>query len=170
MRVRILLLTQLLEGVAHLTAHSIAHRDLKSDNLLLDTIEPQAPILVITDFGCCLSDKANGLHVPFNSYEVDRGGNTALMAPEIITQTPGIFSVLNYSKADLWSAATIAYEIFGMSNPFFECNGKNRLMNVNYKENELPKLPDEVPSVFKALIKNLLMRNPNKVRFSFFFN
>lgn len=62
-----------MEGVAHLTAHSIAHRDLKSDNLLLDTTEPDAPILVISDFGCCLADKANGLYLPYTSYDVDKG-------------------------------------------------------------------------------------------------
>lgn len=72
-RTSILLLAQLMEGVAHLTAHSIAHRDLKSDNLLLDTTEPDAPILVISDFGCCLADKANGLYLPYTSYDVDKG-------------------------------------------------------------------------------------------------
>ncbi|KAJ8977930.1 hypothetical protein NQ317_002904 [Molorchus minor] len=137
-RTSILLLAQLLEGVAHLTAHSIAHRDLKADNLLLDTSELDVPILVISDFGCCLSDKQNGLMLPYTSYDVDKGGNTALMAPEIIGQQPGTFSVLNYSKSDLWATGTIAYEIFG--------NG----------------LPDDVPSVVRMLIKNILKPNPNK--------
>ena len=159
-RTSLLLLSQLLEGVAHLTAHGIAHRDLKSDNLLLDTTEPESPILVISDFGCCLADRSNGLSLPYTSYEIDKGGNTALMAPEIINQTPGTFAVLNYAKADLWAAGAIAYEIFGCANPFY---GKNRLKNFNYKEQDLPKLPDEVPDVVKALVGNLLKRNPNKV-------
>ncbi|KAJ8938203.1 hypothetical protein NQ318_011699 [Aromia moschata] len=73
-RASMLLLAQLLEGVAHLTSHSIAHRDLKSDNLLLDTSEPDTPILVISDFGCCLADKKNGLMLPYTSYDVDKGG------------------------------------------------------------------------------------------------
>ena len=33
---RCLLLAQLLEGIAHLEKHGIAHRDLKSDNILVD--------------------------------------------------------------------------------------------------------------------------------------
>ncbi|RZC35857.1 serine/threonine-protein kinase PINK1, mitochondrial [Asbolus verrucosus] len=158
-RTSLLLLSQLLEGVAHLTAHGIAHRDLKSDNLLLDTTEPDSPILVISDFGCCLADKNSGLLLPYTSYETDKGGNTALMAPEIINQKPGTFSVLNYTKADLWATGAIAYEIFGCPNPFY---GSKRLKNVNYKEQELPPLPQEVPSVIQLLIGNFLKRNPNK--------
>ncbi|XP_019869047.1 serine/threonine-protein kinase Pink1, mitochondrial [Aethina tumida] len=161
-RKSILLLTQLLEGVAHLTAHGIAHRDLKADNLLLDTSEPDVPVLVISDFGCCLADRSNGLMLPYTSYDVDKGGNTALMAPEIIMQQPGTFRVLNYTKSDLWAAGTIAYEIFGCDNPFYEVKNKDRLRNVNYKEEELPELPDDVPVIIKFLVKNLLMRNPNK--------
>lgn len=162
-RTSILLFSQLVEGVAHLTAHAIAHRDLKSDNLLIDTSESHVPILVISDFGCCLADRANGLHLPFTSYETDKGGNTALMAPEIYNQTPGTFSVLNYSKSDLWSAGAIAYEIFRMTNPFYDGENWKKLKNFNYKEEELPELPGEVPNIFRMLVKNLLMRNPNKV-------
>ena len=82
-REKTLLLAQLLEGVAHLVDHDEAHRDLKSDNLLLDTTFNGTPKLVITDFGCCLCDKRLRLKLPFESDHVDRGGNSALMAPEV---------------------------------------------------------------------------------------
>lgn len=162
-RTSVLLLAQLLEGVAHLTAHDVAHRDLKSDNLLLDTSEIDTPILVISDFGCCLADKQNGLMLPYTSYDVDKGGNTALMAPEILTQQPGTFSVLNYSRSDLWAAGAIAYEIFGCVNPFYGSSNQGKLKSANYKEDELPELPDHVPSIIGMLIKSCLKRNPNKV-------
>lgn len=161
-RTSVLLLAQLLEGIAHLTAHSIAHRDLKSDNLLLDTSEPDTPILVISDFGCCLADKQHGLMLPYSSYDVDKGGNTALMAPEIIGQQPGTFSVLNYTKSDLWAAGTIAYEMFGCVNPFYGGNGQEKLRSINYNEEDLPELPDDVPTVLRLLVKNCLKRNPSK--------
>lgn len=91
------------------------------------------------------------------------------MAPEIITQTPGTFSVLNYSKSDLWAAGTIAYEIFGLCNPFYVCNGNSdkKLVNTTYKEEELPELSEEIPIIIRSLIKNLLKRNPKKVCFIF---
>ncbi|XP_056648015.1 serine/threonine-protein kinase Pink1, mitochondrial [Diorhabda sublineata] len=162
LRTSILLFTQLLEGVAHINSNNIAHRDLKSDNLLLDTTEPEAPMLVISDFGCCLADKTNGLSLPYSSYDVDKGGNTALMAPEIMCQVPGTFSVLNYSKSDLWAAATIGYEIFGKKNPFYKNERNNYLRSATYKEENLPPMPDDIPLIFKMLIKNLLQRNPSK--------
>ena len=67
-------------GITHMVRNGIAHRDLKSDNLLISEDET-FPRLVISDFGCCL----NGLSLPFVTWETDRGGNAALMAPEIAT-------------------------------------------------------------------------------------
>lgn len=43
----------------------------------------ECPGVVITDFGCCLSDNVNGLSLPYKSPDTDRGGNAALMAPEV---------------------------------------------------------------------------------------
>ena len=87
-RVSSFLLVQLLEGVAHLTKHGVAHRDLKTDNILLDeSFEGSCPRLVIADFGCCLADRRWGLRLPFISEEVNRGGNAFLMAPEVILST-----------------------------------------------------------------------------------
>lgn len=146
-----------------MTAHNVAHRDLKSDNLLLDLTEPEVPVLIISDFGCCLADKSNGLMLPYTSYDVDKGGNTALMAPEIICQQPGSYSILNYMKADLWAAGAIAYEIFGCNNPFYRSNDCLLLRSGNYKEETLPDLPDEVPVIIKMLVVNCLKRNPRKV-------
>ncbi|CAK9818365.1 Serine/threonine-protein kinase Pink1, mitochondrial [Anthophora quadrimaculata] len=160
-RESILLLAQLLESITHLNAHGIAHRDLKSDNILLDLSEEtdNCPSLVITDFGCCLADKRHGLYLPYNTHDIDKGGNAALMAPEVITAEPGPFTSINYTKADLWTVGTIAYEIFGMKNPFHGDKENASLKNHNYKEQDLPALPSQVPTIVSALIKNLLSRN-----------
>lgn len=119
LRTRILLFAQLLEAVAHLNRYGVAHRDLKSDNILIEIRPNMPPNLVLSDFGCCIADKSYGLQLPYSSGEIDKGGNTALMAPEIINKQPGTFSVLNYTKADLWACGAIAYEIFGLKNPFY---------------------------------------------------
>lgn len=135
---------------------------MKSDNLLLDLSESSdnCPSLVISDFGCCLADKSNGLYLPYNSHDVDKGGNVALMAPEVITATPGSFTSINYTKSDLWTAGTIAYEIFGMKNPFYgNDKGTNNLKNYNYTDEDLPQLPSSVPSTIAAVVKNILSRN-----------
>lgn len=164
-RVSILLFAQLLEAVAHMNHHGIAHRDLKADNILLDLSEESdnCPTLVVTDFGCCLAEKNLGLYLPYNSHDIDKGGNAALMAPEIIAAEPGSFTSLNYSKADLWTAGTIAYEIFGLRNPFSgTAKEKSMLKNYDYNEEDLPPLPESVPIIIQALIRNILTRNANK--------
>lgn len=158
-RTSAILFTQLLEGVTHMVANNIAHRDLKSDNILLDLADPHTPLAVISDFGCCLAEQSSDLTVSYTTYDIDKGGNTALMAPEIISKKPGPFSKLNYSKSDLWAVGALGYEIFGETNPFY--GDKNRRLNsMMYKEEDLPQLPEKVPTIFKRLIKNLLRRHP----------
>lgn len=131
------------------------------------------PVLVLSDFGCCVADKNHGLRIPYSSSEMDKGGNTALMAPEVILKQPGMLSTLNYTKSDLWACGSIAYEIFGQPNPFYYANNvanaKPALKNVDYNEAELPEMPSEVPLIVKKLVENMLQRNPSKVMLSIYF-
>lgn len=168
MRTRILLFAQLLEAIAHLYRHGVAHRDLKADNILIDLNgNDRHPILVLSDFGCCIADKSHGLTVPYTSMDTDKGGNTALMAPEIINKLPGAFSMLDYSKSDLWACGAIAYEIFGQRNPFYDSEHPNSpdgnvLRSSDYSEKDLPQLDHSVPLLISKLVQNILQRNPNK--------
>ncbi|XP_033899230.2 serine/threonine-protein kinase PINK1, mitochondrial-like [Acipenser ruthenus] len=160
-REAILLILQLLEGVDHLNRQGIAHRDLKSDNILLERDSVGRPRLVITDFGCCLAEQHLWLKLPFNSYCVDRGGNACLMAPEVASAVPGPGVVIDYSKADVWAVGAIAYEIFGLPNPF--CTpGPEVLESRTYQEKQLPPLPSTVPPEARLVVKLLLRRNANK--------
>ena len=167
-RTRVIILAQLLEAVAHLNRFGIAHRDLKSDNILVDTSTDSQPLLVLSDFGCCLADKKNGLRLPYASGEIDKGGNQALMAPEIINKEPSMFSVLNYSKSDLWACGAIAYEIFGYPNPFYNPPSQNSigfppaLINETYSEESLPMMGEEVPFIVRKLVANILQRSPGR--------
>jgi PTEN induced putative kinase 1 len=168
MRTRIILFAQLLEAVAHLNRFGVAHRDLKSDNILIDTSSDSLPLLVLSDFGCCLADKVNGLKLPYSTHEMEKGGNQALMAPEIINKEPSMFAVLNYSKSDLWACGAIAYEIFGYQNPFYNpVNGHSSnvipaLTNQNYHESMLPEMGDDVPLVVRKLVENILQKSPSR--------
>lgn len=166
-RMALLLFAQLLEAVAHLYRHGVSHRDLKSDNILIEKHELcPVPLLVLNDFGCALADRLNGFLVPYATEDMDRGGNAALMAPEIITMQPGRHAVLDYTKADLWAAGTIGYEIFGEQNPFVGSKGSmgSSLRNVDYAESDLPTLGENCPVIVQRLIANMLKRNPKKVR------
>ncbi|XP_056129400.1 serine/threonine-protein kinase PINK1, mitochondrial [Lampris incognitus] len=154
-----LMVLQLLEGVDHLYRQGVAHRDLKSDNVLLEFDSDGCPRLVISDFGCCMAQNDSSLQLPFNSMFVDRGGNACLMAPEVATAVPGPSVVINYSKADAWALGAISYEIFGQRNPFY---GEGGLESRNYQEKQLPPLPASVPADVQLVIRLLLRRNPNK--------
>ncbi|XP_050316245.1 serine/threonine-protein kinase Pink1, mitochondrial [Anthonomus grandis grandis] len=160
LRTSALLLTQLLEGVVHMVANNIAHRDIKADNILLELSDPKSPLAVISDFGCCLADKSTDLVVPYTSFDIEKGGNTALMAPEIISKKPGPFSRLNYLKSDMWAVGALGYEVFGAPNPFYG-NRNTRLLSSTYKDEDLPSLPSSVPGLFNRLVKNLLRRDPS---------
>ncbi|KAI3356947.1 hypothetical protein L3Q82_003592 [Scortum barcoo] len=154
-----LMVLQLLEGVDHLCRQGIAHRDLKSDNVLLEFDSDGCPRLVITDFGCCLAQSDSSLQLPFNSMWVSRGGNASLMAPEVTTAVPGCGVVIDYSKADTWAVGAISYEIFGLDNPFYRAVG---LESRTYQEKQLPPLPSRVPADVQLVIRLLLRRNPSK--------
>lgn len=154
-----IMMLQLLEGVDHLCRQSIAHRDLKSDNILLEFDTTGCPRLVITDFGCCLAEEGLGLKLPFTSRWVNRGGNACLMAPEVATAVSGPGVEIDYSKADAWAVGAIAYEIFGQPNPFYSPAG---LESRNYQEKQLPQLPASSPEHVRLVVRLLLRRNPNK--------
>ncbi|XP_008291384.1 serine/threonine-protein kinase PINK1, mitochondrial [Stegastes partitus] len=154
-----LMVLQLLEGVDHLCRQGVAHRDLKSDNVLLEFDSDGCPRLVISDFGCCLAQNDSNLQLPFNSVWVSRGGNASLMAPEVTTAVPGCGAVIDYSKADAWAVGAISYEIFGQQNPFYRAGG---LESRNYQEKQLPSLPSGVPADVQLVIRLLLRRNPGK--------
>lgn len=157
-RIATFLMLQLLQGISHLTRHGISHRDLKTDNLLLDEIAGDScPQLAIADFGCCLADKQWGLKLPFITEEIDRGGNIALMAPEIVCAVPGKNAVLDYTKSDAWAAAAISYELFGDKNPF----GGSGLDSRTYQDEQLPLL-EHAQSGVKKVVTRLLKRDPSE--------
>lgn len=129
-----MLLTQVLEGLVHLSRYKIAHRDLKTDNILVEYSQPdQLGVLVLSDFGCCWHDPRFGFKCPYPTEDMDKGGNAALMAPEVANAEPGLFSFINYSKADVWATGTLAYEIFGLKNPFYHTKQNRGLDSRSYE-------------------------------------
>lgn len=113
-----------------------------------------------------MADPKHGLYLPYSTLDTDKGGNVALMAPEVIAAEPGPFTSINYTKADLWTVGTIAYEIFGLNNPFSNDNKETALKNYDYAESQLPPLPDSVPPTVAALIRNLLNKSLSRVSFN----
>lgn len=163
----LMILTQCMSAIEFLSENNIAHRDLKLDNILV-SLAPnnEAPWVVISDFGL----SSISLRIPFQTEEVCRGGNRALMAPEIVTAQPSPNGVLDYSKADLWSLGTIAYEIFGAENPFCRTRRNScKLDSYSYCDDDIPEFASKIP-LLSTLIYRVLSRDPNNVSLSTFIN
>ncbi|CAG9537982.1 unnamed protein product [Cercopithifilaria johnstoni] len=147
---------QLLEAIVYLYDHRISHRDIKSDNILLDfNADDDVPHLVLSDFGCALA--TGTWKVRYDTDTVYLGGNLALRAPEIRCAYPAPNNWVDFRMADLWAAATVGYEIFTRANPFY-----SRMRSDQYMECELPPLPRKMDCSIKAVIRNMLQIDPNK--------
>ena len=114
---------------------------------------------MITDFGCCIANKRLGLSLPFASLDTDRGGNTALMAPEVVKARPGPWASINYARSDLWTAGAIGYQIFGAENPFTVGGLSSR----SYTSNQLPRLPPAAPTLLPPLLRWILAPAPTRL-------
>lgn len=86
-----------------------------------------------------------------------------LLSEQVSTARPGPRVVIDYSKADAWAVGALAYEIFGLSNPFYGQGGAH-LESRSYQEAQLPALPESVPLHVRQLVRSLLQRQASKVR------
>lgn len=80
---------------------------------------------------------------------------------QVVNAEAGPLSTIDYSRSDLWTAGTMAYEIFGGKNPFY--SQQANLKNSSYKETNLPSLPLGTPVAIQKLVKEMLCKDPKKV-------
>nr|VZI19412.1 unnamed protein product [Spirometra erinaceieuropaei] len=131
------LLAQMFEAVAELERSGVAHRDLKPSNVLvrprsswsnitgvLDSAELELANsrlhVALTDFGCAIKTNLGQAKSHSSGDLISHSGNTIFWPPEVARHFANHTGGINpeqYSRADLWSAATIAYQVFGGRNP-----------------------------------------------------
>ena len=70
-----------------------------------------------------------------------------LLSEQVSTACPGPRAVIDYSKADAWAVGALAYEIFGLPNPFYG-QGRAHLESRSYQEAQLPALPCNTVSFY----------------------
>ena len=85
---------------------NISHRDIKLENILVDTSHPDLPTKII-DFGFATqTDNANDKQTTFC-------GTPAYMAPELCSR-----SSYHGPSADMWAAGVVLYTILFGTQPF----------------------------------------------------
>ncbi|XP_047972284.1 serine/threonine/tyrosine-protein kinase HT1-like [Salvia hispanica] len=131
-------------GMQYLHARGILHRDLKSENLLLD----EDMCVKVADFGISCLETQCGSAKGFT-------GTYRWMAPEMIKEKH------HTKKVDVYSFGIVMWELLTALIPFDDMTPEQAAFAVCQK-NARPPLPSTCPAAFSRLIRRCWSSNPDK--------
>jgi len=142
---------QLLSGINYLHKNHLVHRDLKLENLLLDSIHN----IVITDFGF-----ATETHSDQNKLLTTSCGSPCYAAPELVVNDGYVGEA-----ADIWSCGVILYAMLCGYLPFDDDpnnpDGENIHLLYKYILETKVSFPDYVSEEAKDLLRGILNPDPD---------
>ncbi|XP_032240758.2 uncharacterized protein LOC5515202 isoform X1 [Nematostella vectensis] len=130
-------------GLQYLHDHEIVYRDLKLDNLLLDS----EGYVKIADFGLCKEDMGYGARTGTFC------GTPEFLAPEVLTET-------SYTRAvDWWGLGVLIFEMLVGESPF---PGDDEEEVFDSIVNDEVRYPRFLSTEAIAIMRRLLRRNPER--------
>ncbi|KAM6594308.1 hypothetical protein CsatA_002011 [Cannabis sativa] len=131
-------------GMKYLHSQGILHRDLKSENLLLD----EDMCVKVADFGISCLETQCGSAKGFT-------GTYRWMAPEMIQEKH------HTKKVDVYSFGIVLWELLTALTPFENMTPEQAAFAVSQK-NARPPLPSACPMAFSHLVNRCWSSNPDK--------
>lgn len=139
--------TQLIKGLKYLHENGIIHRDIKSENILIDTDGK----IKLTDFGC---SKKYSEELSETGFISSMKGSLLWMAPEVMKQS-------GYGrKADIWSLGCVVIEMLTAKLPWPEVENQINLMMKVAIYNEIPPIPGDISKNCKDFLLKCLEKDP----------
>ena len=135
---------QVLDGLAYLHTEGILHRDLKADNILLDT----DGTCKISDFG--ISKKTDDIYG--NDVTNSMQGSVFWMAPEVIRSQGHGYS----AKVDIWSLGCVVLEMFAGRRPWSKEEAVGAIFKLG-SLNEAPPIPDDVSTAISPAALSFML-------------